>query len=192
MKHTVEKADKKIAQLRRLMPNVGGPGYCKRRVLCQVMHSVLLYAAPAWREAMKIHSYKERLMAAQRKGLLMVAAAYRTVSAEAVQVIAGFPPIDLMIAERCFLYKIGGRLAGNRRMARERTYKKWQERDDPAHVLYECARWGEERARLKEQLGCDLPMATEIIGKMLEDKVTWNAVTTYMTIAMNRNEKEDR
>ncbi|XP_057657370.1 uncharacterized protein LOC130894505 [Diorhabda carinulata] len=124
IKYTVEKANKKATQLRRLMPNVGGPGYCKRRVLCLVIHSVLLYAAPAWREAMKIQSYKERLMAAQRKGLLMVAAAYRTVSAEAVQVIAGFPPIDLMIAERCFLYKIGGRLAGNRRMARERTYKK--------------------------------------------------------------------
>ncbi|XP_045482747.1 uncharacterized protein LOC123686563 [Harmonia axyridis] len=44
------------------------------------------------------------MISIQRKSLLRVSSAYRTVSAEAVQLIAGFPPIDLMLAERCFLF----------------------------------------------------------------------------------------
>ncbi|XP_057671248.1 uncharacterized protein LOC130902979 [Diorhabda carinulata] len=78
------------------------------------------------------------------------------------------------------------------RKTEDDTCKTCGQMDDPAHVLYECVRWGEERTRLKEQLGCDLPTATEIIGKMLEDKKTWNAVTTYMTVVMTNKEKEDR
>lgn len=35
--------------LTRLMPNVGGPSACKRRMLRSVVESVLLYAAPVWR-----------------------------------------------------------------------------------------------------------------------------------------------
>lgn len=85
------------------MPNVGGQSYHKRSgLLSGVIHSVLLYAAPAWREVIKVGTHRSKLIATQRKGLLRTASAYRTVSAEAVQVIVGFPPIDLMIAERCF------------------------------------------------------------------------------------------
>lgn len=126
--HIVEKALAKSAALGRIMPNIGGPAYYKRRLLSGVVHSVLLYAAPVWRDEIKKANQLRKMVAIQRKSLLRVASAYRTVSAEAVQVVAGFPPIDLMVAERCFLYKVGGRLAGNRRMARERTLKKWQER----------------------------------------------------------------
>ncbi|XP_056645835.1 uncharacterized protein LOC130451059 [Diorhabda sublineata] len=66
------------------------------------------------------------------------------------------------------------------------------QRDDPAHVLYECVRWGEKRGRLKKLLGGDLPRATEIIGEMLKDRETWKAVTTFMTEVMTKKEKEHR
>lgn len=65
-----------------------------------VIHSTILYAAPVWRSAIKVERNKQLLISCQRKTLLRVASAYRTVSAQAVQVIAGFPPIDLMVAER--------------------------------------------------------------------------------------------
>ncbi|XP_044754970.1 uncharacterized protein LOC123313925 [Coccinella septempunctata] len=128
IEYVTKKAAEKLAATSRLMPNVGGPGYWKRRILCGVVHSVLLYAAPVWREAVKRKQQLDKLISLQRKAMLRVASAYRTTSAKAVQLIAGFPPIDLMVAERCFLFKIGGRLAGNRRMAYARTLKKWQER----------------------------------------------------------------
>ncbi|XP_045482748.1 uncharacterized protein LOC123686565 [Harmonia axyridis] len=118
----------KVETMRKLMPKIGGPGYVTRRILCSVMHGQLLYAATVWRDALKVQRNMQRMVSTQRLGLLRVASAYRTVSAEAVQVISGYPPIDLMVAKRCFLYTVGGRLPGNRRMARVRTIKKWQER----------------------------------------------------------------
>lgn len=124
----IKKAETKCAALSRIMPNIGGPSYSKRLLLSGVVHSILLYAAPVWREGLQINTNREKLRSAQRRVLLRVASAYRTVSAEALQVITGVPPIDLMIAERCFLFKVGGRLPGNRRMAQRRTRTKWQER----------------------------------------------------------------
>ncbi|XP_056639431.1 uncharacterized protein LOC130446925 [Diorhabda sublineata] len=97
---STEKVNKKTAQHQRLLPIIGGPGYYNRGVLCQVMHSVLLYAVPVW---------IQRMVATQRKeGLFRIVSAYRTVSTKAAQVIVGFPPIDLMVAERCFT--VGSRI----------------------------------------------------------------------------------
>lgn len=77
---------------------------------------------------MKREKYRGQLLSVQRRGLLRVISAYRTTSDEAAQVISGYPPIDLMVAEVCYLFKVGTRLEGNRRMARRRTYDKWQDR----------------------------------------------------------------
>lgn len=98
------RASEKVSALERLMPNVGGPSSAKIMTLCSVDHSVLLYAAPVWREVIHQKTHLGRFVTLQRRCLLRVASAYRTVSAEAVQVIAGFPPFDLMVAERCFLF----------------------------------------------------------------------------------------
>lgn len=124
----VKKASQKVESMRRLLPYVGDPSYSKRRILCSILHSVVTYAAPVWRGAMKKGKYRDKLLSIQRRGLLRVASAYRTVSGEAAQVISGYPPIDLLIAEKCFLFRVGSRLPGNRRMARRRTISKWQER----------------------------------------------------------------
>lgn len=78
----MEKDSKKCAQLQRIMPNVGGPNYCERRFLCGVIHSIVLHAAPAWREAVKIKRNCDILLEARKKGLLRAATTYRTVSAE--------------------------------------------------------------------------------------------------------------
>lgn len=81
----------KMAALGRIMPNIGGPGYKKRRLYSGVVHSVLGYAMLAWRDALKTQRNIDRLVKVQRKSLLRVGSAYRTVSAEAVQVVVGFP-----------------------------------------------------------------------------------------------------
>ena len=67
-------------------------------------NSILLYGAEIWADAMKVNKYKKRMVAVQRRGALRVACAYRTVSEEAVAVIAGTIPIDLLARERKQIY----------------------------------------------------------------------------------------
>lgn len=67
---TTERAEGKMAALSKIMPNIGGPGYEKRRVLCEVVQLILLYGAPVWYETTKIKKYKDMLLKSQRKALI--------------------------------------------------------------------------------------------------------------------------
>lgn len=96
----IKKAEKSLTALTSLMPNVGGPRSSKRKVLASVIHSQLLYAAPVWYSAMKIQLIRRKFTCIQRGILLRVISSYRTISADAAGVIAGIPPIDLMVEER--------------------------------------------------------------------------------------------
>ncbi|KAL3269630.1 hypothetical protein HHI36_008694, partial [Cryptolaemus montrouzieri] len=73
--------------------------YRSRKTLNSVAQGVALYAA-IWVSALKVERNKNILLAAQKKTLTKIVSAYRTVSAEAVQAIAGVPPINLQAKER--------------------------------------------------------------------------------------------
>nr|CAI5864374.1 unnamed protein product [Callosobruchus analis] len=123
----IRKAEEKTRALTRIMPNIGGPSSKKREVLCGVVHSIILYGAPIWSNAAQKIRNKTALIRLQRKAILRVASAYRTVSTKALQVVAAIPPIDLLITERAELYKLGRTIsATDRNEARERTLGKWQ------------------------------------------------------------------
>lgn len=134
----VMKVSKKAAaaagNLSRLMPNVGGPTGKKRRLYASVVHSILLYAAPVWVNAMTKQVHRKRLLSVQRQVALRVAAAYRTVSAGAVMVVASIPPIDLLAWERSEIFeesKAGeATITQIRRDARDRLLRRWQDRWD--------------------------------------------------------------
>lgn len=63
-----------------------------------VVLGILRYASPAWSENLT-QQQKKRLATVQRLALLRVTRAYRTVSHEAVQVLAGAMPLDLILKE---------------------------------------------------------------------------------------------
>ncbi|XP_017786933.1 PREDICTED: uncharacterized protein LOC108569765 [Nicrophorus vespilloides] len=62
--------------------------------------SVMLHAVPVWEEAMMVKSYRRLLETVQRKSAIRICSAYRTISRDAVKVIAGMPPIELLATER--------------------------------------------------------------------------------------------
>ena len=101
----VDKAEKMVASLSRLMPNINGPKSSKRRVLMSVAHSILLYGAEVWADAMNVWKYRRRIASIQRRCALRVVCAYRTVSEAAALVVAGVIPIDLLAKERKAIYE---------------------------------------------------------------------------------------
>ncbi|XP_026686460.1 uncharacterized protein LOC113471478, partial [Diaphorina citri] len=125
LEYVIEKAGKTTKALSRIMPNVGGPGESKRRVLQTAAESVILYAAPVWHECLKIKKRRTQILRAQRPGTLRVCSGYRTISTDAAAVISGVIPLDLKLEERAntFLKNKQEKLA-----ERERTIEKWQER----------------------------------------------------------------
>lgn len=127
IKRTVKKAEERMSSLHRLMPNIGGPSSTRRLLLYGVIQSILLYGAPTWFSAMKYRRYRDMYERTQRKALLRVASAYRTVSGKALQVITGTVPIDLLVEERRILFESGqGHLEGKRVEVRERSLERWQ------------------------------------------------------------------
>lgn len=119
----IEKADRTVSALSKLMPNVGGPRASKRRVLASVVNSQLLYGAPVWRTAIENKKVCRKLLKIQRQMAIRVSSAYRTISTEAVGVIAGIPPIDLQVTERSAKYN-----GIAPRTAKEQLMAQWQER----------------------------------------------------------------
>lgn len=120
-KKTAEKASKTATALGRLMANTKGPRAGKRRVLGSVVHSIMLYAAPIWSHALNVGRTRQIGTRVQRRLALRICSAYRTVSYEAVLVIAGIPPLLLMAKEREETYS--GR---DKAEARENLWRAWQ------------------------------------------------------------------
>lgn len=131
---TAEKASSTAAALARLMPNIGGPSECKRRLLNSVVHSKILYGAEVWAGAMEREIVRRRLASVQRRSVMRVTSAFRTVSQGAALVLASTPPIDLLVREKQEIYEECGqdrstqRKKEIRKRARQRLMERWQER----------------------------------------------------------------
>lgn len=94
------KAEERLSALSKVMQNINGPSSEKRLLLYGVVQSIVLYGAHVWGGVIAIQKYGKMLERLQRRALLRVVSGYRTVSTEAVQVLAGIPPISLIIQER--------------------------------------------------------------------------------------------
>ena len=124
-----EKAEKAIAALSRLMPNVGGPRANKRRLLGNVVDSIILYGAPIWGDWVEKDTYRKLIEKPQRKVAIRIVSAYRTVSTKAIQVIAGTVPIHLLVKERINIKNVYDQSI-KKTAAREETLKIWQQEWD--------------------------------------------------------------
>ena len=118
--------------LSRLMPNVGGPKQARRVLLSSVITSVLMYGIVTWADALKTQESRRKVASVYRLSVLRVASAYRTVSEDAVCVIAGMLPIEVLAEERKSLYQQRGTTdaVNLRTVVRTESIKRWQQRWD--------------------------------------------------------------
>lgn len=93
----VDKAERMVIALMRIMGNVTRPGTKKRRISGQVNASILLYGALVWAKAFQKKRTCKKILCQQRRVSLQIIAGYRTVSLEAALVIADTPPLDLVV-----------------------------------------------------------------------------------------------
>ena len=117
------------AALGRIMPNIGGPRASKRRMYGHVIQSVMLYAAPIWADTLDKECHRKKMAAVQRKAAIRITSAYRTTSEEAVLVLAGLPPIDLVAKTRAAKKEDGEKLTKKERdeVVRARWKERWEE-----------------------------------------------------------------
>lgn len=101
---TGAKASTVVSTLSRIMPNVGGPKQGRRMLLASVVTSVLMYGVPVWAESLRNQETRRKVASVYRVSALRVTCAFRTVSEDAAQVIAGMLPIQLLADERKYLY----------------------------------------------------------------------------------------
>ncbi|KAJ8915434.1 hypothetical protein NQ315_003195 [Exocentrus adspersus] len=127
LKEAVRKAEKRTAILSRLMPNVGEPDSCKRKILHGVVKSVVLYGAQLWYPILDKITYKNMLARAERKSLLRLCSAYRTASTTALNVIAGEIPLHLLARERHRLHTRQEVNEQAKKEERNESMRKWQE-----------------------------------------------------------------
>ncbi|KAL1448257.1 hypothetical protein WDU94_012354 [Cyamophila willieti] len=123
VQHVSVKAANRVGALVRLMPRRTGPSLQKRKLLYRVVESTIVYAAPIWKDICNVELYQNKLLRVQRSMLLRITQAYRTTSSSALQVLAGIPPIPLIILERAEGF---GR--SNQQDLQYQTMEAWQEK----------------------------------------------------------------
>lgn len=90
--------------LARISPNIRGGGYASRLLYYRTLEAVVLYAAPGWVTESKLDTNMAVLKRVQKTALARVVRAYRTVSHDALCVLAAIPPMALMALERKRIY----------------------------------------------------------------------------------------
>lgn len=117
-------------KLGKIMPNIGASKSRKRKLLATVVMSQMLYGAQVWAERMGRSGWS-LLGKSQRHIMKRVTSAYRTVSDEALYVLAGMPPIELQARGRQNIYKKrkeGQNVEEIKEATKIELQSKWQER----------------------------------------------------------------
>jgi hypothetical protein len=105
--YVCEKASRSQAAIARIMPNTAGPKSSTRKLIASVVTSILWYGCVAWVGALERKRNTVKINRVYRLAAVRVASAYRTVSYDAVCVIARMIPIRLVILENCRCYEGG-------------------------------------------------------------------------------------
>lgn len=129
--YACQRASLAIKSLSRMMSNRSAVHSQVRRLIAGVALSIIRYGVPAWAVALKAEYNVKKLIRVHRLMCLRVASAYRTISYEAVCVIAGMMPIDTLLEEDVECYNERDSVQV-RRVKRAASLLKWQRAWDTA------------------------------------------------------------
>jgi ribonuclease HI len=104
--HLTEQSRTVIYMLSKTAKLYWGLGYKSLKTVYEgALVPFMTYGAPVWEEAVTNQRYLRKLQSAQRLINIKIAKAYRTISFEASCVMAGAPPIGIVIAGKVQLYR---------------------------------------------------------------------------------------
>lgn len=118
---TAKKATETVRQMGYILPNVGSATQGRRRLMATVVTSKLLYGAPCWHQDMTEMAWR-KLEAVYRRMSIITASAYRTISHDAIGVIASAAPFRVKAKIRSDGYN-----RQNKEKTRRQAEEKWQE-----------------------------------------------------------------
>jgi len=130
-KYAAARAQGIMTSLGRLVPNLGGLRLARRKLLCSVVHSVLLHGAPVWSSMLEcVPANLLDTKSAEERAAIRTICGYRTISHVASNVLAGLPPIQLLAREHEKAYntrRATGRKVTNAKKAASwtRTITEW-------------------------------------------------------------------
>ena len=134
VQYAAAKAARVANALTRLMPNIGGPRQPRRKLLASVVTSILTYGIAIWGKALKIEKYRRKMAAVNRLSALSVSSAFRTVLDDAVCIIPGLMPIEILAVKRKQLYEQRSSIQREqeelKRIMRQDSLQRWQEKWD--------------------------------------------------------------
>lgn len=105
IKQVGEKAKNNFFALNRISTSTWGLSFHILRTIYKATYlGCICYGAPAWADRTKIVTARKKLLQSQRLALLFLCKAYRTVSTDALPVLAGVLPVDLEIQRRANRY----------------------------------------------------------------------------------------
>ena len=104
VKYIGEKTSVTQRVLARMMPNIGRPDPFKRRIISALVTPIMLYACPIWLEALSVGTTRRILSSVYRLSAIRRVSGFRTVSDEAVLVLAKAIPIDILADEMRRIY----------------------------------------------------------------------------------------
>ncbi|KAH8368570.1 hypothetical protein KR200_006481, partial [Drosophila serrata] len=152
----------------------------------------ILYAAPVWAEAAETKSYMRGVEATYRLCTVRVASAFRTVSDDAVLLIAGIVPL-IYWRERG-MDRAEAR-AGGLLLSRHSCFRSYLKRfghhdedgcpecgsgivKDTHQVVFVCRRFDEEKAALEEVAGAEIRVDT-LVPLMVKTPRIWEAKAVF-------------
>nr|XP_023019087.1 uncharacterized protein LOC111507931 [Leptinotarsa decemlineata] len=100
VRRTAEKANKALAAIGRLIPKARGPREATRKILCSVVHSIMLCAAPIWHKALQREVNRKVLLSTQCRTAIYITEEYRTASTRPLLVVARIPLIHIWARQR--------------------------------------------------------------------------------------------
>lgn len=106
VKQITDKSKKIFNRLACIAKAHWGVGFKSMLILYRgIFEAIISYAATGWSDKVNTHHLR-KLTQAQRYALLRVTKAYRTISNEALVVLVGATPINLLLQERIAVYKM--------------------------------------------------------------------------------------